>query len=153
MRSRDAPLDPTAQTPRGRNSGGGRAGGAEPEPDARSARGSRAGVMMPASVRTIQPPGEGAGESFFRSRWVEPPSGVEQLDPATIPAGGPEDEEDVGREDPGGAAAPAPSSPSSRRRTQNTERHRGTQRDAARSRDTDRQNGTLQIHTRACRHT
>jgi glutamate N-acetyltransferase / amino-acid N-acetyltransferase len=27
------------------------------------------------------------GEAFFRSRWVEPPAGVEELDPATLPPG------------------------------------------------------------------
>src|SRR5262249_39324016 len=50
------------------------AGDPEPQPDARPARGRRH-LVNPATA------------TFFRSRWVSPPDGVEELDPTQLPPG------------------------------------------------------------------
>src|SRR5207244_4396984 len=74
--------------------GGGRAGGAEPQPDARPRRGGRIAVTVSGSetgkagkAGKAGKTGEAGGATFFRSRWVDPPEAVTELGRDELPDG------------------------------------------------------------------
>src|SRR5262249_39693466 len=68
--------------------GGGLPGDPEPETDARLA-GRGGDLMNNSAISSASPPriSGGASGAFCRSRWVEPPEGVEELDPAQLAPG------------------------------------------------------------------